>query len=67
MATFTKSTKKMERKPDENANANGNADAVLISTGIKSREAKPAPPAPLLEGTASSEDKTVSSENFSKR
>jgi hypothetical protein len=55
----------MERKLDENAN--GNADAVLISTGIKSREAKPAPPAPFLDETASSEDKTSSSENFSAR
>jgi hypothetical protein len=65
MATFTKSTKKMERKPDENTNVN--ADAVLISTGIKFRAAKPAPPAPLLDETASSEDKTASSENFSAR
>jgi hypothetical protein len=58
MATFTKSTEKMERKPDENAHANGNANAdliwkcQLISTGI--REAKPALPVPLLDKTASS-------------
>jgi hypothetical protein len=58
MGIFTKSTKKMERKPDENANANGSANATMVPTGTKSREAKPAPPAPPL-------NKTASSENFS--
>jgi hypothetical protein len=65
MASFTKPTKKIERKPDEDANVNGKTNAVLISTGIMSREAKPALPAPLLDETASSKDKTASSENFS--
>jgi hypothetical protein len=59
LATFTRSTKKMERKPDENtnvdtngsANANRNANAVLISSGINPRKAKPAPQAPLLDKT----------------
>jgi hypothetical protein len=52
MATFTKPTKKMERKPDEDANVNGKTNA------------KPALPAlPVLP--ASSKDKTASSENFS--
>jgi hypothetical protein len=66
MATYTKSTKKMERKPDENANANanGNADAVLISTVIKFRVVKLALSEPLLVKMASFEDKTASSENF---
>jgi hypothetical protein len=65
LATFTKHTKKIEKKTNEDANANGDTNAVLISTGIKPREAKPALPAPLLDETASFEDKTASSENFS--
>jgi hypothetical protein len=61
MARFTKSTKKMERKPDENANANGSANATMVSAKIKPREAKPATPAPLLDKTASSESFSANS------
>jgi hypothetical protein len=62
MATFTKSTEKMERKPDGNANANanenadGNSNAISIPTGIKSCKVEPAPLAPFTDETASSED-----------
>jgi hypothetical protein len=49
MTTFTKPTKKMERKPDEDANVDGNTNA------------KPALPAL----PASFKDKTASSEKFS--
>jgi hypothetical protein len=48
-SNLTKPTKKMERKPD------GNANATLVSTGIKSSEAKPAPLEPFMDKTASSE------------
>jgi hypothetical protein len=42
LATFTKSTEKMERKPDDNANA------ISIITGTKSSKVEPALPAPPM-------------------
>jgi hypothetical protein len=59
MAMFTKSTKKMERKPDENANANGSADAISISTVITTSEAEPAPLALFVNKTAPSENSSA--------
>jgi hypothetical protein len=46
----TKPTKIMEKKLD------GNADASLVSTGIKSSKVEPAPLAPFFDEMASSED-----------